>query len=790
MFSPDISAPIYEKMKPAYGVQVGQWIQSMVISGLQANAISPIGRILRNYRYAQGNQTYAATIKPIENLAATDRSTLPGADLQNLQIIPQLISNLQGKMIKTEMEPTVSMIDSFSINQRVDREANLRIAMELFRMGQLDAQQLQQLGLTENEVPRDDIELRIQTTMMPQFVTEMNLEMWLMDVLECSKFDVVRKQVCGDLMINPGRSGYFLDRSLGKLQIKRLDPLNSGPLNFSLYEDGRDVAGYYFLEAVPLQQVRMDAQGQLTDEQLDSLKGGYFSQLVGGSYIWNANGYPYGGTVNNNFIDMVLIMRFEFTSTDTRYINTKDGKPFPPTYERKKQGIDGDVVEEKYQNLFAGNYICGYSDMIYDYGIVKDAIRQPEITGARYAGVEDPELRKKYTMADAKKVYANKVYGNFITYQPDMISGISKVPVDRAVPLADGFIQTWHKFRDAMGMYLPYFMYFDNSVIAEITMRENGEKLSAEDMIATAIKRGWILVDSTDLRNSATATLKDAILIQSNDSGPLSGLWELLVAQDRYMREAFGLPTVATGSTGGQTRPGKAVTEMVLQGADDTFSGLTFADIQLFQNLNETLMWAGLMEGGEGVVGGRPYSLEEGNPSQVIPKLFVEVKPKQEEWNATIAEAQMSKDAGILTADKVFMLKTITNLKQAQAYLSVEIKRGNERVQKEKMEAIRVTGEEQRASNQQTHDNALALEKQKAAGEQQREAIIAFGKLADTYLAGIMKPHSEGQSALNITEAKLALQELTDELKELYGTIGATTSTNVGSEPVGEPALL
>lgn len=791
-FTPDTFAPYEEKITPAYGAKVGGWIENVLISGL-ANPAGIQGRKALAYQYATGNQTYAATIKPIENLGGTDQQTVPGADMQNIQLIPQLISNLAGKMIKTQMKPSVVLQDEMAQMFRKDRRASLEYAMLLNQQGADLSMYMNQLGITEDEVPLDLSELDIRLAMEPQFVEEMALEMGLQKIAEESKLDTLRYMICKDLITNPGRSGYYIDRTLGRRQIKKLDAPNSGIINFSMYEDGRDVCGNYFLEAVPLEKVRFDAQGQIPDEKLKQLRGGYFWQLGYGAYSWALNGM-WGAQYNGMFVDMCLILHFDFTSTDRFFFNEKDGKPFPPGFKPRKDGVDGNVSSRMVQTLFEGNYICGTGDLIYNYGPVKNAIRQPVITGAQYRNLIDRfpnipqeqvgQMQSEMTDLDSKKVYANRVYSSFVTYQPDMVEGISRSPVERTMPLIDTYIQTWQKIRDAINMYLPYFIWVNEDVLAGMVTDDNGEDLSVDDFIVTAIKRGWLSGRSGSLKFQHRETFKDAISISEHSAAPIQALYALFVEQAATIRDAFGLPTVATGAQGSGTRPGKAVTELLLQGADDTFTGLTFAEIQLQQNLYETLGWDLLHSGDAGVVGTRNYSIPSGNPYERIPCFKVEVLPTQGERDQLKIYANEEKAKGFITAGDIAMLDTFDNMKLAYAYLTFKSAKGERLAHERGLQNIKATGEEQRASNQQTHDNKIQEEKQKYVGEQQKIIIEKAGNLQEIMLKALVTPKKETDGALNLEKAQTFLQQSIKDLQEFYvGISGSSPANNAGEQP-------
>ena len=174
-------------------------------------------------------------------------------------------------------------------------------------------------------------------------------------------------------------------------------------------------------------------------------------------------------------------------------------------------------------------------------------------------------------------------------------------------------------------------------------------------------------------------------------------------------------------------------------------------------------------------MGNRDYFIPQGNPDERIPCMKAEVLPQAAKWDQLIAYANESKAQGLITDADIFMLETIDNLKKAQVYLAIKTKRAQERIQREKKEMAQITFDGQLKSNQQTHDNMMQLEQLKWLGEQQKTLLESQGKLMDTYLKALLTPTAEGKKPLNSEKADAILQQLDQQIRDIYVGISATS---------------
>ncbi len=653
MYSPDLTVPFEEKKDKEYGLRFARGLEMM---HLQQVALfnSPRRRWAENYQYALANQSVLRTIRPIENISGNDAFTLPGADLRNVHIAPAIVDAINGKMNRMQFKPKVTMIDAVSMNKRDEIRSKAEIVMMLKKMGFETEEAMKVYNLTPEDVPIDQTELELKMQMAPQLQAESALELGIEYVSHDSKQEVLAKMVDNDLIIT-SNGGYWIDRTGGKRVIKRLDPLNSG-WSFSMVEDARDVVFAYTIEAVPITKVMYDAAGYLSPEEMKLVRGGRFDLMYNWLYTWSA--FSEGSTpiYSSTYVDYALVMYFEFISVDDFYgMIDKKG--------RAKTGYTEDpkaktVLKTKTQNVFGGKYICG-TGLIYDYG-VKESIRQP-ITS-------NPE--------NVYRTNPAKSYGSFIIYQANMVQGQNKSVIDRAKKHIDIIQQTVEKIDVYTKEFIPWMTVIDKAALADFATEENDEEITQDDLITTALTKGIITVDSGNLRGIATSSGKSIVQIIANQGGPnLQLLFSLLQQHIAMLRDIIGIPNVELGAAP-VSEQGKYVTQAQLTGSDNVLRGLMFAKLQLHQNLWENIMYDLIANGAQGVMNNKVFSIQQGNPDEIIPNLKVEIAPSEQQWGELYALANQALAAGTITLDQVAYLKMIDNYNQAYAYLALQEKKG------------------------------------------------------------------------------------------------------------------
>lgn len=782
--APDLFVPFEEKKKLSFGLEFARGLESMYL--LQSGMVvgnDPKGRNAINYMYGSGDQPATQAIRPIDDITGNDSQTLVGGNTSNMQLLPSIVSAIVGKLIKRQYKPSVTMIDALSIMDRRDFQTQLEMVLQAKKSNADIAMYLEKFGLTPEDVPIDDTEVQLRVETMPQFEFEMNLELALQDIGQDNRIEILRKMILTDF-IHASRGGIYINRKGGKRQLEWLDPQNSGH-SYSVYEDGRDSSWFYRLKLMPLEQVRVEAQAYLTDDQLKQLRGGQYSLLANGMYSWMPFGNAGATYATSNYVDMVLTMDFQFVTTDTGYINTKNGKTYPLGYKPKKDGPDGRVETVKIQNLFGGTFIPG-TDKLYGYGVKEDAIRQTVVSGAAYRDLDQriptapkeqvEEMAYQNTMDDAGKVNTSRVYSDFIFYKVNSVRGISKSIIDIARPHIDSIQQNFNKFRDYMQEFIPWLLVIDETALSQIITQEGGDPIGAEDFLATAIARGQLIGNSANLKGIYGASFDKAFQLKANEGGGnLQMLWDILLKQINLLRDILGVSNVELGAQieGGQ---GKAVTQMQVAGTENVLAGISFAEKQMFEMLYENLGWDVLRTGANGVLGTKPFLIPKGNPDERIPKFFCEVLPTEQEWNDLLMKAETALQAGTLTMDEYAYLKlSINNIKQAWVYLAIRKKR-NEMAQAAATQANDQANTERLLASAEAASQAK-LKEIEAESNAKKSEIMLQGWME--ILKESAKPLGEGQKGIDIEK----LKEQFDKL--MYGNNGnptnATGATSVAA---------
>jgi len=710
--APDFSKLTFkEKASPEFGlnfaIQLENWHVSQFSSGLTNNRWT----MLQNYRFFTGDQEAIRSSRPVDPIANNDPQTSPSADWENLQILPGIMDAINAKLNEVKVEPRVTMIDSMAMDARDEFRAKLEILLSAQQQKKELEPLLQQYGISKEQVPTNDMELEMLVQTMPQFQEEMYLEMALQDIDHQNRTEMLFKQLDTDFQAN-NIAGVYINRVNGTRQFHRYDVCNAGS-SPSMYEDGHDKVWWYNIRMVPIDVIKYEAQAFLSKDELDEIKGGYFQLANNIMFTWGGNNNSNTAFYYDTFTEYGLVMDFQFISTDTFYENIKaDGRAFYG-YTPKKVGEHGDVEVNtlEIQNLFGGSLIVS-QNKVYNYG-VKPGVRQPITT--------NPE--------DAGKVQAWKVYGDFVVYEANKVNGVSnKSIIRRAIPHITSIDSTWKKYKNAVKKFIPWIVQLDDNVLAKLVLKEGGSAITQQTIVTTLYEEYMVLTDSGVLKEMFNTSMADLIkIIENPGASSLQTLWTNFINEVNFLRDTIGINQLATGAAP-TAEQGKFVSQLQAQGTENILWGIMFAKMQLKQNLWENLMFDVMENGARGVMGNKKYVWPKGNPQERFCNLVVEPYPTAAEdadFQDILHEAVAAKT---LSADTVAFLKTIRNMKQRWMWLSIEIKRGEARKQAAGIENIKATGEEQRASNQQTHDNEIIAQNEKAKADAKKLILVEAAK--------------------------------------------------------------
>jgi hypothetical protein len=319
---------------------------------------------------------------------------------------------------------------------------------------------------------------------------------------------------------------------------------------------------------------------------------------------------------------------------------------------------------------------------------------------------------------------------------------------------------TFKKIKTYTREFIPWLVVIDQKALAEIITKDGGDPISADDFLTTAIQKGQIIGDSSNLQGLFQSSFGDAFKIVGNEGAQnLQVLWSMFLQQINLIRDTLGIVNVESGVSPGSDQ-GKGLTQLALAGSDNIISGLVSAKVDLIQRLWKNLMYDILMNGAQGVIEGSPFDVLPDNPeregeingeyvlTRLIPNLQAEVLPTEEMWQKLYMIADTAMQAKTISMADYVYLQWIDNLKQAQAFLAIKEKRGQLAAQQSAQMNAEMNAKQQQESNAQAQ-----------AGKEQLEKLKTVG--------AIMEKWSE--KVLETQMPDVALQMIKQELSLVYG---------------------
>jgi hypothetical protein len=722
-----------KKREKSWGTQWANAIVNWHRGGYNATNF-PQYKMWQRLLYANGNQPKSNQRKPADPAITNDPETLPGAGQRNLEIASTILDALVGKMMKVRMKPSVTMIDNFSMDMRLDTEARIRQLMEYQKVGAEVGQLLQQYGMTPEDVPMDMEEYQLKLDMLPQLDDEIKLETAVDFVHDRNDFPVIRKEVLLDLMRdNVALLRYYTVN--GERVIRRCNPMNSGT-SIITTEDGRDMIFAYEFRAVPASEVRrqMMQDPEITSAQVESVVGGM------GTNVASMDGYgvtlPVGGNLNIQQDSTCLVLEFEVYSKDQFYRVVKNNgqvyNQFTPAQTNDKQT----VYVGQIQNVYSGFYVMD-NGLLYNWGRKNDIIREPY-----------PMLEEEYDRTNPANAY-----GSFITY---FIKG--KSIVDRMMPHIDVIQKLWNKIEDSNDAYIPQIISIDMDTLVEATV--NGSKKSQQQIMDLFLRKGIAVQSLSKYGNRSNVHKNQALSVQDNTAWQgIQFMVGQLATQIQLLQQIVGITPQTTGSFG-DPEQGKYVTQLSLEGTDNVLYNYYFAQQKLVENLSRVMVFDFISNGVRGFTGTRAFFIDPQVMRGRIPNIKIVVLPTEEKIAYLYQEGQKAFDAGLITmADKLrlFQMLEAGQLKQAEAYFSIKDKRARQMQAEAKQQDYQANAQLQQQTAAMNTQGKIDLQNQKDQAAVMLAQMANQNAITLEILKAILKPETKN----------INLQKINDTLSEI-----------------------
>jgi len=635
--------------------------------------------------YRNGVQSEARYKRGINKLANNNGRTDIGTNQRNLKLLDRYMTAVNGKLSKLELDARVKQIDAFANEYKNLYEANIKTAMELKADGIAHADILQKVQLNPDELPLNDTERKMLLMRYPQIDEEMEMEVALNGVLTQNEIDIIRNDVRLDWLVL-GIGGVRIEKKNGRTFIRRLDPTCSGT-SICTRPDFSDMRFAYEIIAMTPDEIRMQAQGQLTDAQMKKVEGAA-GVPVGATTPY----YPLQGQAMNQNIAgqrYNFVIDFEIISVCDEDVEVKvkpDG--IPAVYfqkngrERTVEREDLSLVKSKVQRVYTCKYVIG-ADVVWDAHEKYDETRQP-VAGQKPIH-NSPLGPIQYTdqmyEMDEQLVDPARCLMGFKFYQPGLAYGGSVSTAERMLPHLDVLELTWRQIINTQVTYVGRGISIDLDQIVGI---KTGTKTWSEAEIISlllekniSLFRGSVAAKYHNTRGGGGAVefKDDPADIKTQN------LLTAFVQQLNILKEISGLNSLDTGGTP-SSEVGLGVSQLASMGTDNMLENVQFADKKLFEAISEHLIYDIQAYGGAGSYKGKPFKIDPRKHSSNIYNLHVEAAPSKEEWATFMAEvgqfARETQDRTILIdvrrADTLIQAELIFAAKQYRLKIEAQQK--------------------------------------------------------------------------------------------------------------------
>lgn len=694
----------------AYHIQ--SWNQSNFPRSLHAELVS----------YRNGVQDQNRYKRTANKLVNNNQKTVPGTSWRNLKILDSYLKAVNGKLNRLKLEPRIKQVDAFANEYRELYDANIKAAMKLKEEGMEHQDILEKLSMAPDELPLSNDERELILTFKPRIREEMELEVAIGGVLEANKMDIIRKQVRLD-WLTLGVGGVRIDTINGRKRVRRMDPLCSGT-SICTTEDFSDIRFSYEIIARTPDEIRMMAQGQITEEDyqkilsvagttnpVSTLNGGFYP--IQGQQPYNVTGQKY-----NNIVDFEIISVCDFDLdmklTNQGYLTTDiapNGRN--PTSENPKRS----VVKSKIQRVYTGKYVIG-TDVIFDAGEKYQETRPP-VPGQKQ--FHDTPLGKiEYT----DEMYAKDLLLTdptlcllgFKWYQPGLAYGASISLAQAMLPIIDNLQITWNNITNSLVTWVGRGISIDLDQIVNLEI--GGKKIGEAELISLLLEKNISLYRSSAMRSLHNARAGQGALDFKDDPVDVKtqSLVNLFISQLNILRQMSGLNSLDVAGAPAADA-GLGVQEMMMEGTDNTIEDIRFADIKTFEAVCTHLMYDIQQYGAAGSYQAKPFILDPALHSSNIYNLIVEALPSDREkallYEKVARYAEQTQDENLLIE-----VQSCATLSQARLLFAAKQKR------RKKEEDIAAKANVDYATEQQQNSAAQKAEADKMLQEQKTKDKI------------------------------------------------------------------
>lgn len=667
--------PTSDKAKKEYGEKIAKSLLAD-FGGSNGYLSRRNLKIEQNNVFAKGNQSMQEFL---DFFGIDGKNAYVNLDLRPLKIVPKFLRNIVARFMEREERPQVQAIDlaSRKMKQKEKDEAEYRM-----RMGQ-QIQAMEMMGGIPLEdkgayTPTDEDDLEFYFEEEWQDYTAIKFQEHIFNVLQDNKYEEFKRKAIRNLAKHGYISAKVFKDSTGRTKVRLC--LNQNMVyGYSERDDFEDNLVVGERRKYKISEFRLAYPN--IDEKLvfEYYQKSTKSNTTNWDEAYRMGPFRYYDDVT------IDVLEFEVKATDDLQFlkkTSKSGKTlvFPKAY---AEGYGGktEEINKKIEVVYSGCYIEG-CDQLVKWELQRKMIKPHHNLG--------------------------EVLTSYVIQMPNNDDMKPEALLDGIITPIRMMCLTHLKIQQLIAKMRPDGLAIDIRGMSEIDLG-NGA-MNPLQLLAVYDQTGNLFYEGVDEDGE---TRKQEPIRPTENNNSVSKLQSLIQTYNFYqeqLRDTLGVneytegasvnPKLGLGVLQNQVSAGNRSTEFLYEGYIDFLNGIA--------KRIAILEWYTCIEG------------------QVADLPAEEVRGKEFDINISMLPTETEKaylnelvnsamSNGLVTFEEAFKIRNIAkkNVKHAEKYLGIYEKRRKEFAIQERDAGIRATGEEQRASNQQTHGNALELEEVK-----------------------------------------------------------------------------
>ena len=624
------------KRDTAEGLKISKFLQKAYNSGYFSRRNK---KFEKNRKFSRGRQPMAEFL---DLLNVDGKEAFVNLDMKAPAIAPKFMQVIIGGFMKRDEKVRATAIDPVSVERkRYDKdEAEFRMTFgdEVKGIEQQTGVKLMSDG---NFTPADYDELELYFGLEYQLPEEILFEKGADYVFFQNGWPVIKRKILEDISETGLAATKVAVGSNGKINIRRVIPENSF-YGFSQYDDFRDVSFIGEVISMKLVDIRNNYPN-IEEEKIWALakQAKQYNQSV----KWDDR-FRY--SIDRPYDDWTVdVLDYEIKTIDTMMYQAKTNKFGNLIVEKRDKapqrlGDNKELITKDMYVIYRGVYVLN-TEMMLEWGVAKNMIK--------------PSVAKE--MADA--------YFSYSVYMHENLDLENMAIPERMETSIRQMTLAHLKIQQLIAKLRPSGLIIDIDSLSDINIGQ-GKALNPLELQRVYDQTGNIYYR----RKTEDGEGQNGLPIQeAPNSGSIGQIQELITVYNHYLdrlRDEIGVNEYREGS-GVNPKLGLGVQQAQIQASNNATDFIYDAYLNIYQ---QTAFKISLLLYDSVLYGGKQYS-DYLSPDKVKGRVFdvkIEVMPDDKEKAFVEQMIQTALSAGMIEFEDAFRVRSISNTKLAEMYLT------------------------------------------------------------------------------------------------------------------------